>query len=127
MSGKDFILAVALGVDVMVRLGRAIRRSPQGRDEWTMDKGWFGTQLFGFMSGAATVGKLLRLSEAQMVHALGIASGQLCGSRQMGSTPPLRQGRSSWLDGERSDLVCVACPERGYWRNGKPGRQVWIV
>jgi 2-methylcitrate dehydratase PrpD len=87
VSGKDFILAVASGTDVMIRLGRAIRRSPQGRDEWTMDKGWFGTQLFGFMSGAATVGKLLGLNEKQMVYALGIASAQLCGSRQMGVNP----------------------------------------
>ena len=77
VNGKQFLTAMALGNDVMIRLGRAIRRSPQGRDEWTMDKGWFGTQLFGFISGAATVGKLLGLSEEQMVHAFGIAYAQL--------------------------------------------------
>jgi 2-methylcitrate dehydratase PrpD len=52
-----------------------------------MDKGWFGTQLFGFISGAATVGKLLGLSNAQLVHAFGIASAQLSGCRQMGVSP----------------------------------------
>ncbi len=87
VNGKEFITAVALGYDVMVRLGRAIKNSRQGRDEWTMDKGWFGTQLFGFMSGAATAGKLLGLTEEQMVHAFGIASVQLSGSRQMGVSP----------------------------------------
>ncbi|HVN96102.1 MAG TPA: MmgE/PrpD family protein [Syntrophorhabdaceae bacterium] len=85
VTGRDFIAAVALGNDIMVRLGRAITLSPQGRDEWTMDKGWFSTQLFGFISGAATVGKLLKLSEEQMIDAFGIAFAQLSGSRQMGT------------------------------------------
>ncbi|MBI4191631.1 MAG: MmgE/PrpD family protein [Betaproteobacteria bacterium] len=85
VNGRDFITAVALGNDIITRLGRAIKLSPQGRDEWTMDKGWFSTQLFGFISGAATVGKLLRLNQEQMVYALGIASAQLSGCRQMGT------------------------------------------
>jgi 2-methylcitrate dehydratase PrpD len=83
VNGRDFIAAVALGNDLMIRLGRAITLSPQGRDEWTMDKGWFATQLFGFVSGTVTAGKLLKLNEEQMVYAIGIASAQLSGSRQM--------------------------------------------
>ncbi|MBN1847081.1 MAG: MmgE/PrpD family protein [Deltaproteobacteria bacterium] len=85
VSGKDFISAVALGNDIIIRLGRAITLSPQGRDEWTMDKGWFATQLFGFISATVTAGKLLGLTADQMVNAIGIAYAQLSGNRQMGT------------------------------------------
>ena len=85
IGGKEFISAVALGNDVIIRLGRAITLSPQGRDEWTMDKGWFATQLFGFISATVTAGKLLGLNVEQMVNAIGIAYAQLSGNRQMGT------------------------------------------
>lgn len=85
IGGKEFISAVALGNDIIIRLGRAITLSPQGRDEWTMDRGWFATQLFGFISAAVTAGKLLKLDEEQIVNAIGIAYAQLSGNRQMGT------------------------------------------
>jgi 2-methylcitrate dehydratase PrpD len=78
VSGRDLLTAVATGYDVIARLGQSIPEA-----EWAMTQGWFGTQLFGYISGAATAGRLLGLDEEQMVNALGIAFNQLSGSRQM--------------------------------------------
>ena len=78
VSGRDFIAAVAAGTDLHTRLDLAI-----DLPDWTMTEGWFATQLFGFLSGAATAGSLLRLDASQMENALGIGFNQMSGSRQM--------------------------------------------
>lgn len=48
ISGRDLIAAVAAGTDIHTRLNSGIRIP-----DWTMTEGWFPTQLFGFISGAA--------------------------------------------------------------------------
>ena len=78
VSGRDLITAIAAGTDLHTRLNAAIRIP-----DWTITEGWFPTQLFGFMSGAATAGRLMRLDEDQMENALGIGFNQMSGSRQM--------------------------------------------
>jgi 2-methylcitrate dehydratase PrpD len=78
VSGKDFIAAVACGIDIQTRLTLAI-----DIPDWTMTEGWFATQLFGYISGAATAGRILSLDKAQMANALGIGFNQMSGSRQM--------------------------------------------
>jgi 2-methylcitrate dehydratase PrpD len=78
VSGRDLIVAIAAGADVMARIGRAVPIP-----DWTMSEGWFATQLFGYISAAATAGRLISLDEGKMVNALGIAFNQLSGSRQM--------------------------------------------
>jgi 2-methylcitrate dehydratase PrpD len=78
VSGQDFIAAVACGMDIQTRLARAIPIP-----DWTMTEGWFATQLFGYLSGSATAGRLMRLDAQQMANALGIAFNQMSGSRQM--------------------------------------------
>ena len=78
ISGRDFLNAIAVGMDVMTRLERAITL-PQ----WIMTEGWFPTQLFGFFAAAATAGRVLGLDPAHMENAFGAAFTQLSGSRQM--------------------------------------------
>ncbi len=78
ISGKDFITAVVAGTDIHTRLSLAI-----DIPDWTMAEGWFATQLFGFISGSATAGRLLGLDEDKMENALGIGYNQMSGSRQM--------------------------------------------
>ena len=78
VSGRDLITAVAVGTDIHTRLNQGIRIP-----DWTMTEGWFPTQLFGFVSGAATAAKLQGLHEEQIEHAFGIAFDQMSGSRQM--------------------------------------------
>lgn len=78
VSGREFIAGVAAGTDIHVRLNQAI-----DIPDWTMAEGWFATQLFGFVSGAATASRLLRLDADRTDHAFGIAYTQMSGSRQM--------------------------------------------
>ncbi len=77
-SGRELIAAVAAGTDVMTRLTQAI-----SVPDWTMTEGWFATQLFGFIAGAVTAGRLMRLTEDQMENAIGIGFNQMSGTRQM--------------------------------------------
>jgi len=77
-GGREFIAALGSGLDLATRIGLSITVH-----DWTMAEGWFATQLFGYISGAATAGRLLGLDEGQMENALGIGYNQLSGSRQM--------------------------------------------
>lgn len=78
VTGRDFIAALAGGMDLQTRLAAAINIP-----DWTIVEGWFATQLLGFLSGAATAGRLLDLDEDAMANALGIGFNQMSGSRQM--------------------------------------------
>src|SRR3954468_6512415 len=78
VSGRDLITAIAAGTDLHTRLDLAVRIP-----DWTMTEGWFATQLFGFLSGAATAGRVLGLTPEQMENAIGIGFNQMSGSRQM--------------------------------------------
>ena len=72
VSGRDFVLAVTLGLDVACRLALAATR----------DRGWHRTALIGIFGAAAAAGKLLGLSAPQLVNAFGIAYSQAAGNRQ---------------------------------------------
>jgi 2-methylcitrate dehydratase PrpD len=78
VSGRALIAAIAAGTDLHTRLGRCVRIP-----DWTVSEGWFATQLFGYISGAATAGRLLGLNQAQLQNAFGIGFNQASGSRQM--------------------------------------------
>ena len=78
ISGRTLLAALAAGTDIHTRLNQAIRIP-----DWTIAEGWFPTQLFGFVSGAATAARVLGLDEAQTENALGIGFNQMSGSRQM--------------------------------------------
>lgn len=73
VKGKDFITAVALGNDLVSRLGYSI----------PINIPWHRTSLFGVFAAAATSGKLLGLDEQQMVDALGLAFCQAAGTQEI--------------------------------------------
>ena len=72
VSGDQLMLAVTLGLDVSCRLGLAAYD----------DRGWHRTASFGIFGATAAAGKLLVLTQGQMVHAFGIAYSQAAGNRQ---------------------------------------------
>src|SRR5688572_18895196 len=78
VSGRDLITAVAAGTDIHTRLNAGIRIP-----DWTITEGWFPTQMFGFVSGAATAARLYGADAETIEHAFGIAFTQMSGSRQM--------------------------------------------
>jgi len=65
-SGRDFLLAVALGYEVLGRMGPAMQPTPERGQQV------FGEQYHPF-AGAVTAGKLLDLDDEQMDAAFGIA------------------------------------------------------
>lgn len=74
VDGKRFITAVALGDDMICRLGLAVR---------SRSKKWMMTVPMGGFSAAAVASKLMGLSENQVMNAFGIALTQGGGSREM--------------------------------------------
>jgi len=83
VNGPDFIAAVALGADMMGRLGQAfrsgIKTAPVGGHPGA---GWHLTPLYGYLASAGVAGRLLGLDEEKLVNALGIAYHQCSGNGQ---------------------------------------------
>ncbi len=74
VSGRDFLLAYAVGFEAGVRAGQGAPAHHAG--------GWHLTGTLGSIAAGAAAGKLLGLSSQQMVHALGIAATQAAGMQQ---------------------------------------------
>ncbi len=74
ISGKDFILAYAIGAELHARLGLACYNS--------LGKGWHPTMIFGTLAAAVAAGKLLKLDANGLANALGMAFHQASGSAQ---------------------------------------------
>lgn len=75
VSGRDFLNAIVLGVETELRIGNAVYPNHY-------DVGWHITGTAGVFGAAAATGKLLGLSEQQMVWALGLAASQPVGLRE---------------------------------------------
>ena len=74
ISGKDFILAYAIGAELHARLGLACYNS--------LGKGWHPTMIFGTVAAGIAAGKLLKLDANGLANALGMAFHQASGSAQ---------------------------------------------
>ena len=74
VSGKDFLLAHAIGAELHARLGLACHNS--------LGKGWHPTMVFGTPAASLAAGKLLRLDAEGLRNALGMAFHQASGSAQ---------------------------------------------
>jgi 2-methylcitrate dehydratase PrpD len=90
VSGSDFLHAFILGVETECRIGNAVYPSHY-------DVGWHITATAGVFGAAAAAGRLLGLSEQQMVWALGIAATQSSGLREMFGTmvKPMHPGNAA--------------------------------
>jgi 2-methylcitrate dehydratase PrpD len=74
VSGRDFLLAMAIGAELHARLGLACYNS--------LGKGWHPTMIFGTVAAALSAGRLLRLDAEGLTNALGMAYHQTSGSAQ---------------------------------------------
>ncbi len=74
-NGRDFITAVALGVDIMSRMAMGAKTNLRV-------SGWVYSCIFGYFGAAAAAGKILSLDKDRMVNAFGIAYSQTAGSFQ---------------------------------------------
>jgi len=81
VSGKEFLTAYVLGLDMMARLGRAVFPAHVALRDWARH-GWLPPQLFGYFGGAAVAGRLLGLNRAQQQSAFGLAYSQAAGNME---------------------------------------------
>ncbi len=79
VSGNDFLNAMVLGIETECRIGNAVYPAHY-------DVGWHITGTTGVFGAAAASGKLLGLSEQQLVWAFGLAAAQPVGLREMFGT-----------------------------------------
>jgi 2-methylcitrate dehydratase PrpD len=115
VSGRDLILAFVLGQEVECRIGLAISPSHY-------NKGWHITATCGVFGAAAGSGKLLALSPAQMVWALGTAATQAAGLCECLGTPAKSVGVGN---AARNGLWAALLAEKGFAGPAEPlnGRQ----
>jgi 2-methylcitrate dehydratase PrpD len=73
-SGEELITAMVLGAEILCRM----RSVP---DRCIGVSGWTG-EIYGGFGGAVTAGKILGLTNDQMLHAMGLAYGQAAGNAQ---------------------------------------------
>ncbi|MDQ0257121.1 2-methylcitrate dehydratase PrpD [Evansella vedderi] len=78
-EATDLVAMVALGNELLCRLGYAIEPKGIGTDS-----NWFLSQLFGYIGAAITAGLVLRLDDSQMAHAIGLAYMQAAGGKEAG-------------------------------------------
>jgi 2-methylcitrate dehydratase PrpD len=74
VSGKDFILAYAIGAELHARLGLACYNS--------LGHGWHPTMVFGTVSAAVAAAKMMGLDAGGIANALGMTFHQTSGSAQ---------------------------------------------
>lgn len=104
VSGKELLHAFILGVEVECRIGNAIYPSHY-------DVGWHISGTAGAFGSAAAAGKLLGLDASRMAQALGVASSQAGGTREMFGTmtKPFHVGNAA-----RSGLLAAKLAAGGF-------------
>src|SRR4029077_14521901 len=77
-SGKELLAAFVIGAEVACRIGLVITAHfREGAAHWHI------TNTCGVLGAAAAAGRLLKLTEEQMVYAFAIAGTQACGVREV--------------------------------------------
>jgi 2-methylcitrate dehydratase PrpD len=79
VSGRDLLYALIVGIETECRIGNSVYPAHY-------DAGWHITGTTGVFGAAAAAGRLLGLSEQQMVWAIGLAAVQPVGLREMFGT-----------------------------------------
>ena len=107
ISGKELITTMVLGADFLSRLGLASR--PGGS---LAASGWHPTTLYGYLGAAAMAGRIMRLDQARMVNALGIAYHQCAGNSQCLSDGALTKRMGPGL-AAKGGITAALMAERG--------------
>jgi len=106
VSGKEFITAVALGIDLSCRMSAA---SPINM---LVGYGWDYSCIYGYFGAATTSSKILRLGEDKLLNAIGIAyhqsSGTMCQLAQGYTTKAMGSGFAA-----RGGVVSALMAEKG--------------
>lgn len=76
VSGKEFLAAMVLGSDIAIRLALAM-------NEDVLKKGWYMPPIHGAMGAVLAVGKIMKLTEAQMLDAFTLTMNQVTCSGEL--------------------------------------------
>jgi 2-methylcitrate dehydratase PrpD len=79
-SGQDILTALAVGCDLVCRLGLALKVNPD-------EAGWYPPPILGAFGAAATAARLLRLSPDQTAAALALTLNQATATAQFKTDP----------------------------------------
>ena len=104
-SGKDLVVALAAGCEMMERASRATNNALRNR-------GFHTTPTCGVFGATVAAGKLLRLDAAQMTSALGLAGAQASGLMEMYG--PSMQKRFNPGPTARNGLTAAAIARQGF-------------
>lgn len=80
VSGREFLTALALGSDLVCRLGLALRDDP-------IERGWYMPPILGAFGATAAAGRLLRLSAEELVDAFSLTLCQTTCSAELTHSP----------------------------------------
>src|SRR3954470_432474 len=84
LSGRDLLLAIALGCEITTRVGLGLNY-PEARK-----RGWHGPGVIGPFGAAAAVGRLIGLDKIKMAKAYGLAGSQSAGTFAAWGTPTVK-------------------------------------
>jgi 2-methylcitrate dehydratase PrpD len=113
ISGREFITSVALGVDMMGRLGRAFRSGMKTTPvAGHPGAGWHLTALYGYLAAAGVAGRLMGLDEERIHNALGIAYHQCSGNGQCVTEGALTKRMGPGFSA-RGGIVAALMAEKG--------------
>lgn len=104
ISGEDLLCALVAGIETSCKIGLAVWPSHY-------DIGWHITSSTGSIGAAVGVGKLMKLDEERMAHAIGLAAVQVIGLREMfgSDTKSFHPGRAA-----QSGFLAALMAEKGY-------------
>jgi len=104
VSGRDFVTAYVVGLEVLGRLGRALNLQHY-------KNGWHATSTLGTIAAAAAVGRMLGLAPQQMRMAVGMAASAASGVRvNFGTmTKPLHAGYAA-----RNGVLAATLAREGF-------------
>lgn len=106
LSGKEWILSVIIGYEIMIRVGIASRASQQ-------ERGFHPTGTCGSFGSAAAVGKLLDLPADKLARALGIAGSYTGGLLEFHSTGAWTKRLNAGL-AARSGILAAKLAQSGF-------------
>jgi 2-methylcitrate dehydratase PrpD len=109
VTGRDFIAAVCVGIDLGIRIALAVNPKPSH----------VLSQMIGGFGAVATAARLLRLDEEQFLDALGIAYCQVSASGSSTASPALTKRLLPGL-AARSAVFAALLGQKGF----KAGRNV---
>lgn len=100
-SGRDMLAALVFGAETALRIGR-------GMGPGHFDRGWHVTGTAGHLGAAVAAGRLLDLSEEELIVAIGLASTQAAGLQEaLGTmTKSLHPGKAA-SDGLEAALLAL--------------------